>query len=67
MGDTNEQRNRPVGTDAAEQLSALNTRVKRRNDPAQRLRRRMEASIEAGARKRRGKETAASSSIHHSS
>jgi hypothetical protein len=51
---------RLFGGNESEKLSELNTQGGRRKNPAQRLRRKMEASIEAKARKRRAREAPAS-------
>ncbi len=49
-----------TSTNEAEELDALNAELKRRRNTPERVRRRVEATIEAKARKRRGREVPAS-------
>jgi hypothetical protein len=53
-----EQTGKPGGKDVAEELDTLNARTRQRGSG--RVRRKMEATIEANARKRRGREAPAS-------
>ena len=52
---------RPVGADETEQLTSLNAQTLRPGKPGERLRKKMEASIETKARKRRSREVPSSS------
>jgi hypothetical protein len=52
---------RPVGVDETEQLTSLNAETLRPGKAGQRLRQKMEASIETKARKRRNREVPSSS------
>ena len=60
MADKQQKRlTKPLGANESEQLSSLNTQARRSQAP-ERLRRKMEASIEAKAHKRRRREAPAS-------
>lgn len=61
MANTKESRvTRPISGNATEELDGLNADTRRRSNPSKRLRRRMEATIEAKAKKRRKREAPAS-------
>ena len=53
--------NKTAAQREAEELDGLNAETRRRGNTPQRLRRKMEATIEGKARKRRGRERPASS------
>jgi len=55
--------NVPRNASAADKLDAVNMRLKRKPDSAQALRRQIESEIDAKARRRRQKETSASSAL----
>jgi len=61
---TEESKNKSTSANAAEALDSLNSDVRRGARSSQRLRRKMEATIEAKARKRRSREVAASTALH---
>jgi hypothetical protein len=60
---TEESKNKSTSSNAAEALDSINSDVRRGPRSSQRLRRKMEATIEAKARKRRSREVAASTAL----
>ena len=54
------ERGHLAGTNEAEELDSLNADTQRRRNAPERIRRKLEATIEAKAKKRRGREVPAS-------